>query len=79
MPDRQSKDEYDFYKCGRCKGRIHFLKVEGRPEVCPECGYGHGTRSVNDIPRVIRFSLNNLADESAGSRGITEETTITSR
>jgi DNA-directed RNA polymerase subunit RPC12/RpoP len=79
MPDRQSKDEYGFYTCGRCKGKILYLKNEGRPDVCSECGYWHGTRPVNDIPREVKLSLNNLAEESDGSRGITEQTTITSR
>jgi len=79
MPDRQSKDEWAFYPCGRCKGKIKYMKSEGRPHVCPECGYGHGTRPVNDIPREVKLNLNGLADEDDGSRGITEDTTITSR
>lgn len=79
MPDLQSKDECGFYRCGRCKGNIRFLLTDGRPEVCPECGYGHGTRSVRDIPREVKLNLASLADADSGSRGITEQTTITSR
>lgn len=79
MPDLLSDDRNGFYRCGRCKGNIMFLLTDGRPEVCPECGYGWGTRNVNDIPAEIKMNLNNLAEESDGSRGITEQTTITSR
>jgi hypothetical protein len=71
--------EYSFYKCGRCKGKIPFIKSDGRPKVCPECGYGHGERDVHDVPSVVRLNLNNMAQENAGSRGKSEQTTITSR
>lgn len=60
MPDLQSKDEKDFYICGKCKGKITYLRTDGRPETCPECGYGHGTRDVNDIPQEIKLNLNDL-------------------
>lgn len=60
MPDTQSKDERDFYTCGKCKGKIYYLRTNGRPEVCPECGYGHGTRDVHDIPSVLKLNLNDL-------------------
>jgi len=60
MPDRYSKDEKDFYRCGKCKGRIYYLRSDGRPDACPECGYGHGTRDVRDIPREIKLILNDL-------------------
>jgi ribosomal protein L37E len=79
MPDIRGLDKYGFYTCGRCKGRILYLKSEKRPEVCSECGYGHGTRSVNDVPREIKLNLDNLSGTDTGSRGITEQTTITSR
>jgi Zn-finger protein len=75
VPDRQSKDEAGFYKCGRCKGNIRYLLTDGRPDVCPECGYGHGTRNVNEV----KLNLNQLEETDSGSRGITEDTTITSR
>lgn len=71
--------KYSFYTCGRCKGSIPFSKLKGRPKVCPECGYGHGSRNVNDVPAVVTFNLNNLNQETAGSRGKLEQTTITSR
>jgi len=71
--------EYSFYKCGRCKGNIPFVKSKGKPKVCPECGYGHGERDVNDVPQEVRLNLNNLSQENAGSRGKLEQTTITSR
>jgi len=79
MPDLRTKNQYGFYTCGRCKGKIPFLKRKDRPNVCPECGYGHGERDVNDVPPIVRLNLNNLAQEESGSRGITEQTTITSR
>ncbi len=79
MPDLKSKRKYSFYTCGRCKGSIPFEKSKGKPKVCPECGYGHGTRDVNDIPSTLRLNLRNLSQEQAGSRGKLEETTITSR
>lgn len=69
--------DYSFYKCGRCKGKIPF--TETKPKVCPECGYGHGGRDVNDVPSEIRLNLRNMAQENAGSRGKLEQTTITSR
>lgn len=68
-----------FYRCGRCKGDIRYLKSKGRPDVCTQCGYGHGTRDVNDIPSEVRLGLRNLNNNSAGSRGKLEQTTITSR
>lgn len=79
MPDLKTKRKYVTYTCGRCKGKIPFLKTEGSPEVCPECGYGHGTRDVNDVPSILKLRLRNLNQEQEGSRGITEQTTITSR
>lgn len=79
MAELKASRKCIFYTCGRCRGSIRFLKSEGKPDVCPECGYGHGTRPVYDIPGELRMSLNGLADENAGSRGITEQTTITSR
>ena len=79
MPDLRSKDQYGFYRCGRCRGKIPFLTHKGKPRVCPECGYGFGERNVNDVPSEVRLSLNHLANTSDGSRGITEKTTITSR
>ena len=67
-----------FYKCGRCSGNIRYTKQDGIPDICPECGYGHKTRRVNDIPSDLRLNLN-AAGTDSGSRGITEKTTITSR
>jgi DNA-directed RNA polymerase subunit RPC12/RpoP len=75
----KTEDDYSSYRCGRCKGNILYVKVEGRPDVCPECGYGHGVRSVNDVPNEVKLNLNGLNETDSGSRGITEETTITSR
>ena len=79
MPKLKSYNQYNFYICGRCGGKIPYLKRKGLPSVCPECGYGHGERSVNDVPSVIKLNLRNLTLTGEGSRGITEETTITSR
>jgi len=79
MPDLRSKNRYSFYTCGRCKGKIPYLKRKGLPSKCPECGYGHKTRDVNDVPSEVKLNLNNLSNEDSGSRGITEETTIISR
>lgn len=82
MYDLKSDRKLLFFKCGRCKGDIRYLKREGRPDICPECGFGffiHGSRSVHDIPGELRLNLNTMADEDAGSRGITEQKTITSR
>lgn len=75
----KSERQYSFYICGRCKGNIPFQKIKGRPKVCPECGYGHGGRDVNDVPAEVRLNLRNMAQENAGSRGKLEQTTITSR
>lgn len=60
MPDLESKDERDYYRCGKCRGKIWYLRTDGRPEVCTECGYGHGTRRVHDIPREVKLNLNEL-------------------
>jgi hypothetical protein len=60
MPDLQSKDEQDTYTCGKCRGKILYLRTDGRPDKCPECGYGHGTRRVNDVPSVVKLNLNDL-------------------
>jgi len=79
MPDLRIKNRYSFYVCGRCGGKIPYLKRKGLPSVCPECGYGHGERGVNDVPSLVKLNLSHLKNESSGSRGITEETTITSR
>jgi ribosomal protein L37E len=79
VPDLRIKNKYSFYTCGRCGGEIPFLKRKGPPSVCPECGYGHGERGVNDVPSLLKLNLNSLSQENTGSRGITEETTITSR
>lgn len=59
MPDLQSKDECGYYTCGKCRGKIRYLMTDGMPDTCPECGYGHGMRSVNDIPSEIKIDLNN--------------------
>ncbi|MDD5355080.1 MAG: hypothetical protein PHY56_00860 [Candidatus Omnitrophica bacterium] len=71
--------KFSFYTCGRCKGRIPFQKLKGKPKVCPECGYGHGERDVNDVPSDLRLNLRSMSQENAGSRGKLEQTTITSR
>ena len=68
-----------YYKCGRCGANVPYLLKDGRPDVCPQCGYGWGTRDVNNIPKSLRLNLNGLADEDSGSRGASEDTTITSR
>ena len=66
MPDLRSKDQRDFYTCGQCRGKIFYLRTDGRPDVCPECGYstdaahGHGTRSVYDVPSEVKLNLNDL-------------------
>jgi rubrerythrin len=60
VPDRQSKDEKGFYTCGKCRGEIAYLITDGKPDVCPECGYGHGTRDAHDIPREVKLNLNEL-------------------
>jgi ribosomal protein L37E len=67
------------YTCGRCKGEILYQASKGKPKVCPECGYGHGTRDVNDIPSEVRVNLKRLNLSAEGSRGALEKTTITSR
>jgi uncharacterized protein (DUF983 family) len=51
-------DDGAFYRCGKCKGNIYYVKSEKKPQRCPECGYEHGTRDVNDIPRVVKLLLN---------------------
>ena len=79
MTELKSERQCSFYICGRCKGNIRFLKKDGRPDVCPQCGYGHGTRDVNDIPSDLKLNLNNLSNADSGSRGISENSTITSR
>lgn len=79
MPSLKSERKCAYYVCGRCKGNIRFLKSEGRPDICPQCGYGHGLRDVNDVPSEVRLNLNHLANDGDGSRGASEETTITSR
>ncbi len=77
---RSNNDKaYASYTCGRCKGNILFVKKKGRPKVCPECGYGHGSRDVNDVPAEVRLNLNRLNTTDSGTRGICEEATITSR
>ena len=79
MTSLKSERQVAFYRCGRCKGNIRYLKSKGRPNVCSECGYGHGTRDVNDIPAEVRLNLRNLNNNASGSRGRLENTTITSR
>ena len=68
-----------YYRCGRCTGNIRYLPSDGKPDVCPQCGYGHGERRVNDIPSELKLNLSNLNQSETGSRGISEKTTITSR
>jgi hypothetical protein len=75
----KSERKYSFYTCGKCKGSIPFSASKGRPTVCPECGYGHGTRSYRDVPNIINANLRDLGQEPAGSRGKLEQSTITSR
>lgn len=79
MPDLKSTRQCVFYTCGRCKGNIRYLPSDGRPEVCPQCGYGHGVRDVNDVPSEVKLDLTSLTDQDSGSRGASEKTTITSR
>jgi hypothetical protein len=79
MTSLKSERRMTFYRCGRCKGDIRFLQSKGRPKTCPECGYGHGTRDVNNIPSEVRLNLRNLNNSASGSRGKLENTTITSR
>ena len=47
-----------FYICGKCNGDILYETAKGIPKVCPECGYGHKTRDVNDVPSTVRLDLN---------------------
>lgn len=79
MPNNKNDRKYSFYTCGRCNGNIPFLKLSGKPKVCPECGYGHGSRNVNDVPAELILDLRNMNQEIAGTRGKLEQTTITSR
>lgn len=63
MPLIAPENVYTYYICGKCKGKIHFLKKKGRPNVCPECGYSakiHGTRDVHSVPSIVRLNLNEL-------------------
>lgn len=60
MPDLRSRDRGAFYICGKCKGKIFYEIARGRPRICPECGYGHGERPVNDIPSTVRLNLNEI-------------------
>jgi len=75
----KSERKMAFYRCGRCKGMIRYLPADGKPDVCRQCGYGHGERDVNDVPPEVRLNLLNLKNEEAGSRGISENSTISSR
>ena len=79
MPDLRSKDRYGKYICGKCRGEILYLIRKGLPKVCPECGYGHGKRNVNDVPPEVRLNLRNLNLSSSATYGKLEQTTITSR
>lgn len=79
MAELKSERKVGFYTCGRCRGEIRFLLTEGRPDVCTECGYGHGTRDVNDVPSEVRLNLGSVGEQDAGSYGANEKTTITSR
>ena len=83
MPELKEERKLAFYTCGRCKGKIRYLKKKGPLNTCPECGYSykvHGTRRVNDVPSEARLGLNNLSSMTqSGSRGKLEQTTITSR
>jgi ribosomal protein L37E len=79
MPDLRSNDRYGKYICGRCKGEILYIIRKGLPKVCPECGYGHGNRDVNNVPAEVKLNLRNLNLSSSGSRGKLEQATITSR
>ena len=58
---------------------IRYAISDGRPDVCTECGYGHGTRDVNDVPSEVRLNLASASEEDSGSYGANEQTTITSR
>jgi len=75
----KSERKVGFYTCGRCKGRIRYLLSAGKPDVCPECGYGHGQRDVNDVPEELKLNLSSISEQDSGSRGANEKTTITSR
>jgi hypothetical protein len=75
----KSERKVGFYTCGRCKGSIRFLLTEGKPDVCSECGYGHGERDVNDIPAEINLNLGSVNEQDSGSYGANEQTTIVSR
>lgn len=59
MSELKSERKVAFYTCGKCKGSIRYAIADGRPDICPECGYGHGTRDVNDIPAEVKIDLNN--------------------
>lgn len=60
MADTRDKYKLNFYKCGRCKGNIRYLKTDKKPDICPQCGYGHGTVPVNSIPNILKLNLNEL-------------------
>jgi hypothetical protein len=60
MPSLKEDRKVLFYTCGQCRGKIRYPKTGKKPDVCPECGYGHGTRPVNDIPHEVRLNLNDL-------------------
>ena len=79
MAQLKSERQVKFYHCGRCGGNIRYLPSDGKPDVCTQCGWGHGERRVDDIPSEIKFNLGSLNKSDDGSRGISENTTITSR
>lgn len=79
MTQLKTERKVVFYTCGKCKGSIRYLPSKGKPKVCPECGYGHGERGVNDVPSEVKLFFSKVGEESEAQKGITEQTTITSR
>lgn len=50
-------DEQSEYTCGNCLYAIYYLVSDGPPDACPECGYRHKERRVDDIDSEFKLDL----------------------
>ena len=60
MPNSEPGNKLVTYICGRCEGKIYYVQDNGRPPICQECDYEHGTRDSHDIPVEVKLNLNEL-------------------
>lgn len=61
MAERTSKDRQGYYICGQCRDKIYNLISDKFDIPCPDCGWAHGSKRKEDIPRQVKLDLQTYA------------------